>query len=105
MSHAALFGHLHRLAGADIVVFPNHGGRFSFSPTDCESIAAATGDALGDLAPIFPAPAGGMSVDRVPEMVRFYGPDVVLLIGGDLHRRSSDLVANCRAFYQAATSP
>ena len=101
ISHAALFGHLHRLAGADIVVFPNHGGRFSFRPEDCKSIAAAAADELGSLAPIFPAPAGGMTVARVPEMVEFYGPDVILLIGGDLHRQSSDLVANCRGFREA----
>jgi len=29
-----------------------------------------------------------MSVERVPEMVEFYGRDVVLLIGGELHRGS-----------------
>jgi ribulose-bisphosphate carboxylase large chain len=27
-----------------------------------------------------------MSLDRVPELVEFYGHDVVLLIGGELHR-------------------
>ncbi len=104
MSHAALFGHLHRLAGADIVVFPNAGGRFSFGREDCQSLARATGDPLGHIAPILPAPAGGMTVARVPEMVAFYGPDVVLLIGGDLHRQSPDLVASCAAFRAAATS-
>jgi ribulose-bisphosphate carboxylase large chain len=98
IAHAPLFGHLHRLAGADIVVFPNYGGRFSFSPADCTAIARAATEPLGDLAPILPAPAGGMTVARVPEMVEFYGPDVILLIGGDLHRQSSDLVANCRGF-------
>ncbi|MBT3397130.1 MAG: ribulose 1,5-bisphosphate carboxylase large subunit, partial [Alphaproteobacteria bacterium] len=98
LAHAVLFGHLHRLAGADIVVFPNYGGRFSFRPEDCRSIARAATEPLGNLAPILPAPAGGMTVARVPEMVEFYGPDVILLIGGDLHRQSSDLVANCRGF-------
>lgn len=104
ISHAALFGHLHRLAGADIVVFPNYGGRFSFRPEDCKSIAEAAADELGSLASIFPAPAGGMTVARVPEMVEFYGPDVILLIGGDLHRQSRDLVANCQGFREACWS-
>jgi ribulose-bisphosphate carboxylase large chain len=29
-------------------------------------------------------PAGGMTLARVPEMLDFYGPDVMLLIGGSL---------------------
>jgi len=98
ISHAALFGHIHRLAGADIVVFPNHGGRFSFRPEDCMAIAHATAAPMGPLAPILPAPAGGMTIARVPEMVESYGPEVILLIGGDLHRQGPDLASNCRAF-------
>jgi ribulose-bisphosphate carboxylase large chain len=31
-----------------------------------------------------PVPAGGMTLARVPEMLDFYGPDVMLLIGGSL---------------------
>jgi ribulose-bisphosphate carboxylase large chain len=31
-----------------------------------------------------PAPAGGMTLQRVPEMLRFYGKDVMMLIGGAL---------------------
>ena len=47
------------------------------------------------LAPIFPVPAGGMRLDRVKEIVAFYGRDVVLLIGGDLHRHGPDLARSC----------
>jgi hypothetical protein len=38
-----------------------------------------------------------MSLDAVPRMRSFYGDDVVLLIGGDLHR-GRDLTATCRRF-------
>jgi ribulose-bisphosphate carboxylase large chain len=31
-----------------------------------------------------PVPAGGMTLERVPEMLDFYGPDAMLLIGGSL---------------------
>ncbi len=88
MSHAVIFGTLMRLAGADISVFPNHSGRFAFEPDVCASIADASRESLGSIQPTFPAPGGGMSVARVPEMVEFYGRDVVLLIGGELHRGS-----------------
>lgn len=93
-----LFGELPRLAGCDATIFPNHGGRFAFDDDDCRSIAAGCGRPLGgDLAPIFPCPAGGMQLERVAELRAFYGDDSLLLIGGDLHR-GDDLVASCRRF-------
>lgn len=92
IEHGLLFGTIFRLAGADLVVFPSHGGRFSFSPDACSSIARACRAPLGDLAPILPTPGGGMTLDRVAELRDFYGPDTALLVGGDLHR--GDLQAN-----------
>jgi ribulose-bisphosphate carboxylase large chain len=102
ISHGALFGRIARLAGADATIFPNYGGRFSFSPVECRAIVQDTECELGGLAPIFPAPAGGMTVKRVPELVEFYGKEVVLLIGGDLHRHGPDLADNCRRFAASA---
>ena len=61
------------------------------------------------LAPILPVPAGGMTVERVPEMLRFYGRDVMLLIGGSLLEAGDGsaqlapaLLARTRAFTEAA---
>ena len=39
-----------------------------------------------------------MSPDRVPEMLEFYGPDVMLLIGGALLAARERLVAETAAF-------
>lgn len=75
---------LWRLAGVDAVIFPNHGGRFGYSAQTCERIAQAALAPEPGLAAIAPVPAGGMSVARVPEMLDFYGRDVMLLIGGNL---------------------
>jgi ribulose-bisphosphate carboxylase large chain len=86
IEHGLLFGTIFRLAGADLVVFPSYGGRFSFSREACASIARACRVPLGDLPAIFPAPGGGMTLDRVGEIHAFYGPDTALLVGGDLHR-------------------
>jgi ribulose-bisphosphate carboxylase large chain len=81
-----LFGTLLRLAGADISVFPSWGGRFSLTRDECLAIADAARRPADGLAPVLPAPGGGMSVDRAPELLAAYGPDTVFLIGADLHR-------------------
>ncbi len=93
IAHGALFGKIMRLAGADTVIFPNHGGRFSFSPAQCRSIAEGCRAELGGLAPALPTPAGGMTLAAVGSMIDFYGAAVVLLIGGDLHRGAEGLRA------------
>lgn len=41
VSHAIMYGVFQRLAGSDISVFPNVGGRFGFSVEECLSIADA----------------------------------------------------------------
>jgi ribulose-bisphosphate carboxylase large chain len=98
MSHGVLFGQLARLAGADATIFPNFGGRFSFSREECREIASATSEPMGQVKTIFPAPGGGMSLDRVPEMLETYGQGLIFLIGGGLFKHGPDLVENCRYF-------
>ena len=93
-----LFGQLARLAGADATIYPNYGGRFSFSRDVCQSIVEGTLVPMGEIKPIFPTPGGGMSLERVPEMLDLYQRDVVFLIGGGLLRHSPDIVENCRYF-------
>ncbi len=98
ISHRVLFGQLARLAGADATIFPNFGGRFSFSREECAEIVQGTQESMGRLRPIFPAPGGGMSLERVPEMLETYGRDLIFLIGGGLFKHGPDLVENCRYF-------
>jgi ribulose-bisphosphate carboxylase large chain len=93
-----LIGKLFRLLGADAVVFPNHGGRFGYSPDICLALARAALDDRDGLRPCVPVPAGGMSTDRVREMLDFYGPDVMLLIGGALLEARAQLTEATAAF-------
>ena len=79
-----LLGELFRLFGADAVIFPNHGGRFGYSAETCAAIAQAARGPLGSLSPAMPVPAGGMTLDRLAEMLKFYGEDTMILIGGGL---------------------
>ncbi len=98
ISHYAFFGQLMRMAGADAVIFPNYGGRFSFSQDECASIADGCRGKFGSLKPILPGPGGGMTMDRIPAIKKFYGNDVVFLMGGGLFAAGTDLVDNCRKF-------
>ena len=101
---AALFGKLFRLFGADAVIFPNHGGRFSFSRDACQAIARYNTQPWHDLKPALPTPAGGMSVDRAAEMVAEYGRDSMLLIGGALLAAREQLAARSTEFVNAVAA-
>ena len=93
-----LFGTLLRIAGADIAVFANAGGRFAFTRGECAGIAGRLRAPLGRLRPAWPCPAGGMSFEQLPGMCADFGPDAVLLIGGALIGHGHDLEASTRAF-------
>ena len=81
---ALLYGTLFRLFGADMVIFPNFGGRFRDDAETCRAIAQAATAPLRSMPPALPVPAGGITPARVNELVTFYGDDVMLLIGGAL---------------------
>jgi ribulose-bisphosphate carboxylase large chain len=93
-----LFGKLFRLLGADAVIFPNHGGRFGYSPETCRRLAVTALQDWHGLRSSVPVPAGGMSRGRVPEMLDFYGVDIMLLIGGALLEAGPQLVEATAAF-------
>ncbi len=92
-----LLGTLFRLLGADAVIFPNHGGRFGYSTETCRRIAAAARKPWDSVRAAVPVPAGGMSLERVPEMLDFYGRDTILLIGGALLAARERLTEETRA--------
>jgi ribulose-bisphosphate carboxylase large chain len=79
-----LLGKLFRLFGADVTIYPNYGGRFSYSPETSRAVADEARRDWCGLKRCLPCPAGGMTLDRVPEILDFYGPDTMLLIGGSL---------------------
>ncbi len=97
-SHYSLFGQLTRLAGADATIYPNWGGRFAFSREECISIAEGSQDDMGQIKPIFPTPGGGMTIDRIPEMLEVYGKNLIFLMGGGLHRIKPTLVESSAYF-------
>jgi ribulose-bisphosphate carboxylase large chain len=99
IAHGVMYGALQRVAGADMSIFPNVGGRFGFTAEDCHAIADACRTAEGHGRSMLPTPGGGMSVDRAADMAAMYGDDVVYLLGGSILRegdRIGDAVAAMR---------
>ena len=92
-----LFGKAFRWYGADAVIFPHAGGRFSYGPETCRRLAAELRKPSPLARPAFPVPAGGISVDRMPELLTFYGPDCILLIGGSLYEAGEALFDRTKA--------
>lgn len=99
LGHGILLGLVNRLAGADMVVFPNYGGRFGFSVEQCEQIRDECAAQRPGVRSALPTPGGGMTLERVPEILSLFGQEVVLLIGGALHR--GDLRGNAAALREA----
>ena len=93
-----LLGKLFRLFGADAVIFPHHGGRFGYSPATCAAIAQIARAPLGALPPAMPVPAGGMTLDRLAEILKFYGEDTMILIGGGLLAAGGRLTEQTASF-------
>ncbi|MCX7601292.1 MAG: RuBisCO large subunit C-terminal-like domain-containing protein [Meiothermus sp.] len=95
-----MLGRLFRLLGADATIFPNHGGRFAYSRETCLELAEAARAPWAHIRPALPVPAGGMTVERVEEMVSLYGRDTMLLIGGNLLAAGDRLLERTQAFVQ-----
>ena len=100
----ALIGKLFRLLGADAVVFPSHGGRFGYTRETCTALATAARQAWHGLHAAIPTPAGGMTLARVGEILDFYGPQTMVLIGGSLLEARERLAEETAAFTRAVAA-
>lgn len=83
-----LLGQIFRLIGSDGVIYPNAGGRFSFTEIVCDAINAKLRERLDPLRRSFPVPAGGIDVDKIALLVERYGVDTIFLVGSSLYAQS-----------------
>jgi len=96
----ALLGTVFRWYGADAVIFPHAGGRFSYSRQTCGALAEALRTVHPLVRSALPVPAGGIRLERVPELLEFYGRDCMLLIGGSLYEAGDRLLEATRALVE-----
>ncbi len=94
-----LIGKLFPLIGADAVIFPSYGGRFGYSQQTCRHLAE-NARSFGAL----PVPAGGMTLARSGEILDFYGPDTMLLIGGNLLLARERITEEAETFTRAVAA-
>jgi len=99
-SHRLYYGQFLRLAGADVSVYANTGGRFPVSVADSHGAAAGCREPMGSLKPIFPMIGGGMTLDRGHALRAEYGIEAIFLVGGGLHTAGPDLTATVRRFVE-----
>lgn len=96
-----LYGTLLRLGGADISIFPGHGGRITSREITCDHIHQELTKPLADCKPSLPGPAGGKTLELIPGMLDEYGHDSLLLIGGALLAHGPNLQASTQQFQAA----
>jgi len=94
-----LIGKLFPMLGADAVIFPSYGGRFGYSQAACHRLAE-NARSFGAI----PVPAGGMTLARTDEILDFYGPDTILLIGGNLLLAREEIPREAEAFTRAVAA-
>ena len=74
-----LFGDLFRIAGCDVVIYPNAGGRFPFTLGDCQAIQGRLLAPLGGLRPAFAMVAGGIDAAKLERWLPEYAVDTIFL--------------------------
>ena len=92
-----LIGKLFPALGCGAVIYPVYGGRFGYSPETCRTIRDNARPALA-------VPAGGITLNRIPELLDFHGPDTMLLIGGNLLLARDRITEESAAFVNAVAS-
>lgn len=94
---AFLYGGLFRALGADYSIYPNAGGRFSFSVQECHEINDHCRTNLESYKDVFPTPGGGVKWEDIHKWAALYGNDTVFLMGGSLYQHPNGIRAAAEA--------
>ena len=94
------YGGMMRALGADFVIYPNTGGRFSFNNKVCEAINRQARASDLPYPASFPTPGGGMQRNRMDYWLDNYGTDTTFLMGGSLFEDPDGIEAASRSFME-----
>lgn len=98
------FGLLWRALGADCIIYPNAGGRFSYTLQQCMDINRECRSQDFDMAASFPVPAGGINRNSLNDWMKDYGRDTIFLIGGSLYQHPEGLKTAAKEFQKTLES-
>ena len=98
-----IFGLFPRLAGADLSIYPGSGGRISARQADEAAIIRALTQPLAGHRPSLPCSGGGKTLAQVPELATRLGPDLAVVVGGDLLLHGAGLQAVVRSTIEGLT--
>jgi 2,3-diketo-5-methylthiopentyl-1-phosphate enolase len=104
VSSHLILGKLPRLAGADVVVYPNPYGKFPLQRSKYLRIAQALTCPMYNLPPIWPAPGGGVHPGMLPALFDELGLDFIIGSGGAIYGHPMGPAAGAIAFRQAITA-
>ncbi|GAF17868.1 2,3-diketo-5-methylthiopentyl-1-phosphate enolase [Bacillus sp. JCM 19046] len=100
ISSRLLLGKLLRMAGADAVLFPSPYARIGINAEEAQHVR----DQLiqpAEIKPSFPIPSAGIDFSTIKQVKKDFGKDVIINLGGSVHRYSGGVEAGGKAFIQS----
>ncbi len=91
-----LIGKLMRLAGADAVIFPSP--YKNFPHTKSMEISTALKEDFENIKPSFPIPTGGISIEKIPQVYKDFGTQVIINTGGYPYTHPDGIFAGSKAY-------
>lgn len=97
------YGLLWRAFGADCIIYPNAGGRFSYTLEECLNINKECRSTDLNLRTALPVPAGGIDRNSLALWIEKYGENTLFLVGGSLYQHPEGLCGAAQEFQQKLT--
>jgi ribulose-bisphosphate carboxylase large chain len=94
------YGKLWRAFGADAIIYPNAGGRFTFTKETCQALNRQMRADFCNFKPSMPVPAGGINLASIPCWIEDYGNETIFLVGGSLYKQDSGIEQATATFQQ-----
>lgn len=103
LAPAVAYGLLPRLAGADMTIYPSFDSGYRMSREDCVSVALSCRQPWNHILPTMPSLGGRVGFDRVPELMKTMGRDVVFVLGSRIQQDPRGVVAAVQEFQRLLT--
>lgn len=95
-----LLGKLLRMAGADAVLFPSPYGRIGINPEEAQRVKDQL-TMTTQMKRAFPIPSAGIDFQTIATVRQDFGEDVIINLGGSVHRYKGGVEAGGKAFIEA----